>query len=567
MYVSNLRKMIEIAKGEHKAELVLKNARIIDVFTNSIIKGDVAIYGGKVMGIGEYEGEAEIDLEGKYLSPSFIDGHVHIESSMVMPSEFAKAILPRGTTTIIADPHEIANVKGMEGIKYILDESENLPLDVYVMLPSCVPATPFENSGAILKARDLKRLIDEDRVLGLGEMMNYPGVISGDRDVLEKIIMANGKIIDGHGPMISGKELNSYVVSGIKTEHECTTLDEMMERLRLGMYIHIREGTAAKNLKTLIQGVNKDNLRRCIFCTDDKHPGDLLKDGSIDHNIRLAIKSGIDPIDSIKMASLNAAECYGLKGKGAIAPGYMADLVVIDNLEDFNILKVFKEGKLVGESLEPLFDGEPVDNTHMKNTINIGDIEEDDLTIHSDGERMNVIRLLPGSIVTEKVERNVILEGGKVVLGDGMLKVAVIERHSKTGNIGLGLVEGFGLKDGAIASTIAHDSHNIIVIGDRDEDMVLAIRELKKVGGGITMASGGNILATLPLAIGGIMSEETIDKVDAKLNNMLELAYKKLNVDRQYDPFMSLSFLALPVIPSIKITDMGLFDVEQFKFI
>lgn len=567
MDLNTLKKTIEIANGEIKADLVFKDANIINVFTNEIIRGDVAIYKGKIVGIGEYSGEEEINLEGKYLSPSFIDGHVHIESSMVTPSQFAKAILPRGTTTIIADPHEIANVKGIEGIKYILDESENLPLDVYVMLPSCVPATPFENSGAVLNAEDLKELIDKKRVLGLGEMMNYPGVINRDKNVLEKILMAKGKIIDGHGPLISGRELNAYVAAGVETEHECSSVDEMKNRLRLGMYIHIREGSAARNLKELIKGVDKDNLRRCIFCTDDKHPKDLLQDGSIDHNIRLAIKEGLDPIDCIKMASLNAAECYGLKGKGAIAPGYLADLVVIDNLDDFNVLEVYKEGKLVGENLKPLFTVEDKNNNHMKNTVNIKNITEEDLEIYLEGERVNVIKLLPHNLITEKVERKVIVKDEKFKSGNDILKVAVVERHNKTGNVGLALVEGFGLKNGSIASTIAHDSHNIIVIGDSDRDMVLAIRELERVGGGITMVSEGSVIDTLPLTIGGLMSEEPLEEVDEKLSKMLEIAYEKLNVSRDIEPFMTLSFIALPVIPNIKVTDMGLFDVGEFKFI
>ena len=376
---------IKIANGEKKAPLVLKNANIINVFTNEIIPGDVALYNEKIVGIGEYSGEKEIDLEGKYLSPSFIDGHVHIESSMVSPGQFSKAIVPRGVTTIIADPHEIANVAGLEGIKYILDSSENLPLDVYIMLPSCVPSTPFENSGAILNAEDLEKLIDHPRVLGLGEMMNYPGVVNGDKEVLKKLTMFKEHIIDGHGPLLKDKELNAYVGAGIVTEHECSTLEEMKDRLRLGMYIHIREGSAAKNLGELIQGVNKDNLRRCIFCTDDKHPSDLLADGSIDHNIRLAIKNGIDPIDCIKMASLNAAECYGLRWRGAIAPNYYADMVVIDNLEDFNILEVYKEGKLVAKDNKPLFNLEEIDSSSMMNSVNIEKITEKDLEIKLEG--------------------------------------------------------------------------------------------------------------------------------------------------------------------------------------
>ena len=558
---------IKIANGEKKAPLVLKNANIINVFTNEIIPGDVALYNGKIVGIGEYSGEKEIDLEGKYLSPSFIDGHVHIESSMVSPGQFSKAIVPRGVTTIIADPHEIANVAGLEGIKYILDSSENLPLDVYIMLPSCVPSTPFENSGAILNAEDLEKLIDHPRVLGLGEMMNYPGVVNGDKEVLKKLTMFKEHIIDGHGPLLKDKELNAYVGAGIVTEHECSTLEEMKDRLRLGMYIHIREGSAAKNLGELIQGVNKDNLRRCIFCTDDKHPSDLLADGSIDHNIRLAIKNGIDPIDCIKMASLNAAECYGLRWRGAIAPNYYADMVVIDNLEDFNILEVYKEGKLVAKDNKPLFNLEEIDSSSMMNSVNIEKITEKDLEIKLEGSKVNVIKLLPHSLITEKVIREVELENGVFKPQKDILKVAVVERHNKTGNIGLGLVEGFGLKNGAIASTVAHDSHNIIVIGDNDRDMVMAIYELEKVGGGITIVSNGEILDTLALEIAGLMSQKPLGEVNEKLNGMLDTSYEKLGINREHEPFMTLSFIALPVIPDIKLTDMGLFHVGEFRFI
>ena len=558
---------IKIANGEKKAPLVIKNANIINVFTNEIIPGDVAIYNGRIVGIGDYSGEEEIDLEGKYLSPSFIDGHVHIESSMVTALQFSKAIVPHGVTTIIADPHEIANVKGLEGVEYILDSSENLPLDVYIMLPSCVPATPFENSGAVLNAEDLEKLIDHPRVLGLGEMMNYPGVINGDKEVLKKLELFQDKVIDGHGPLIKDKELNTYVGAGIVTEHEASTIEEMIDRLRLGMYIHIREGSAARNLKELIQGVNKDNLRRCIFCTDDKHPSDLLTDGSIDHKIRLAIKSGIDPIDCIKMASLNAAECYGLKGKGAIAPGYYADMVVIDNLEEFNIMEVYKNGKLVAKDNKPLFNLEEMDSSSMMNTVNISEITEKDLEIKLNGEKVNVIKLLPYSLITEKVIREVELENGVFKPQNDILKVAVVERHNKTGNIGLGLVEGFGLKNGAIASTVAHDSHNIIVIGDNDRDILMAIHELEKVGGGITIVSNGEIIDTLALEIAGLMSQKPLGEVNEKLSEMLNVSYEKLKINREYEPFMTLSFIALPVIPDIKLTDMGLFYVGEFKFI
>lgn len=566
-----MKEKIKIAKGQVKAELVLKNANIINVFTNEINKGDVAIEKGRIIGIGEYEGKKEIDLQGKYLSPGFIDSHVHIESSMVSPGQFEKAILPRGVTSIIADPHEIANVKGIEGIEYILEESRKMELDVYVMLPSCVPSTPYENAGAVLEAEDLEEMIDQERVLGLGEMMNYPGVIEGDEGVLKKIEITRDKIVDGHGPVITGKDLNAYVAAGVQTEHECSTVEEMKERLSLGMYIHIREGSAARNLKELIKVVDKDNLRRCAFCTDDKDPSDLLKDGSIDHNIRLAVKEGLDPIDAIKMASLNSAEIYGLKDKGAVAPNYRADLVVIDNLEDFNIVKVFKDGRLVAEDYKELFDNIDSDNEKMKDTVNIKEVRKEDLDIPLKEGIANVIEVMPHSLITNKVEKvigeDIILEDGKFKAGKGILKIAVVERHKKTGNIGLALVDKFGLENGAIASTVAHDSHNIVVIGDSDEDMLLAIKELERVGGGITLVSQGKVLDTLVLSIGGLMSEEPLDLVNDKLNKMLDIAYEKLKVNRDIEPFMTLSFIPLPVIPDLKLTDLGLFDVGKFDFI
>lgn len=559
---------ITIARGSKKAELVLKNSNVINVFTNEIIEADVAIEDGTIVGIGHYEGEEEIDLEGKYLCPGFIDGHVHIESSMVTPSQFAKAIVPRGTTTIIADPHEIANVKGIDGIRYILEDSKDIPLDVYVMLPSCVPATPFENSGAKLYAEKLEGLIDEERVLGLGELMNYPGVINGDEDVLKKILLAQGKKLDGHGPLIADKELNAYVVSGISTEHECSTIEEMQDRLRLGMYILIREGSAAKNLHELIKTVNKDNLRRCLFCSDDKHPEDILIDGHMDFNIKLAIKEGIDPIDAIKMATLNSAECYGLKGKGAIAPGYIADLVVIDNLVDFNILNVFKEGKLVGEDLKPLFNVSKTDTSSVSNAVNIQDITLSDLKIKLHSNSVNVIGVEPHSLVTKKLSREVKIEDGVFCYGnEDILKIVVVERHLATGNVGLGLVEGFGLKNGAIGSTVAHDSHNIIVIGDNDEDILLCIKEIERMGGGVIIVSNGKVLNSLPLNIGGLMSESPLEEVNEKYKKMLKFAYEELQVNPLIEPFMTLSFMALPVIPELKLTDLGLFNVNDFQFI
>jgi len=567
---SVIKQKINLAYGRQKPQLVLKNAKIVNVFSHEIVEGDIAINDGKIVGIGEYVGEKEIELDGKFVAPGLIDGHVHIESSMVTPTQFARAVVPRGTTTIIADPHEIANVRGIDGIKYMIESSEGLPLDVFFMLPSCVPATSFENSGAVLKAEDLKELIDNKRVLGLGELMDYPGVVSGNDDIVDKIELAQryNKLIDGHGPNIRNGELNAYVAAGVITEHECSTVDEMLDRLRLGMHILIRQGSAARNLETLVRGLTKENMRRCLFCTDDKHPEDILVTGHIDNNVRLAIKNGIDPISAIQMATINAAECYRLRNIGAIAPGYDADLIIVDNLKDFNVLKVIKNGELVGENNKPLFEVSDTDISSVIDTVNIANINKDRFKIKLDTDIVNVIRLLPHNLVTEKVSRKVDVIDGEFRGNDKLdiLKLAVVERHKATGNIGLGLVEDFKLKNGAIATTIAHDSHNIIVIGDNDEDMFLAINEVAKVGGGITICSQGKILRTLELPIAGLMSNEPMEDVNEKLEEMYQIAYEDLHVSKDIDPFMTLSFLALPVIPDIKLTDMGLFDVTKFSF-
>lgn len=563
-----VKNLILKARGVEKSDLVLKNCKIINVFSNEIIEGDVAIDKGYIVGIGQYEGEKEIDLSGRYLSPGFIDGHVHIESSMSSPSQFARVIVPRGVTSIIADPHEIANVKGIEGIKYIIEDSKRVPLDVYVMLPSCVPATNFENAGAILEAQDLKELMDEETVLGLGEMMNYPGVIFLDEKVIEKLILFKDRAKDGHGPMIDGKDLNAYVAAGIMTEHECSTAEEVLNRLRLGMYILLREGSAARDLRNIIKVVNKDNLRRFLFCTDDKHPEDLINEGTIDYNIKLAIREGIEPIDAIKMATLNAAECYGLKGKGAIAPGYIADLVVIDNLEDFNIVKVFKNGKLVAENNQALFDTTIHLPKNMVDSVRIRDVKVEDLQIPMKSNKANIIGVVENSIVTEKIVDEVNLVNGYFdYSNDDILKLVVVERHFATGNIGVGLIKNFKLKNGAIGSTVGHDSHNMIVVGDNDEDILAAIKELEIIGGGLTMVSRGKVLKSLPLEIAGIMTSRPIEETNRILKEMIDLSHKELKVNENIDPFMTLSFMALPVIPKLKLTDMGLFDVEKFEFI
>lgn len=564
----NIKGLIQTANKKQEADIVFKNAKIINVFTNEIIEGNLAIKDGIIIGIGDYSGKEEVNLEGKYVSPGFIDGHVHIESSMVSPLEFSKNIVVRGTTTIVADPHEIANVKGVDGINYILESTENLDIDTYIMLPSCVPATEFETSGAILKAEDLREFIDNPRVLGLGELMNYIGVINAEENIIDKLNISQEKIIDGHGPMIDKESLNAYKIAGVKTEHECSTIEEMLYRIRVGMYVQIREGTAARNLGTLIEGVNKDNIRRCIFCTDDKHPEDLIETGHIDNNVRLAVKKGIDAVDAIKMASLNTAECYGLKNRGALAPGYIADIVVFEDLNDISIELVYKKGKLVAKKGTYLNTEIDENKTKWEPEIKIKEFNKKDLEIKLSSNKANIIEMNPYTLVTNKIVQEVILKNEKFEFKENsdILKVIVVERH--TGNSGkyTGLLKGYGIKNGAIGTTIAHDSHNLIVVGDNDEDILNCINYIREIGGGIAVSSKGEILEHLRLEIGGIMSNSSINTVSEKLDKMMKIA-RDLGVSEGVDPFMSLSFLALPVIPDIKITDKGLFDVSKFQFI
>lgn len=565
-----IKAQIDVAVGRKKAQLVFKNINLVNVFTGEVYKTNVAVHNGYIAGIGDYSGAEELDMEGMFLCPGFIDGHVHIESSMVTPGEFSKAIVPRGTTAIIADPHEIANVKGIEGIEYMLDESENLPLDVFIMLPSCVPATPFENAGDVLKADDLYELIDHPRVLGLGELMDFPSLLNCDKNVINKVTLAKKfkKFIDGHGPGIKDKELNGYVIPGIRTEHECTTKEEAVDRLRLGMHVMLREGSAARNLVDLLPAMTESSISRCFFCTDDRHPDDILQEGHIDNNIRLAIKNGVPPVKAIQMATINAATCYHLEGLGAIAPGYRADLVILRDLENVEIYQVYKEGKLVAQEGKALFESKKVNDSRMRNSVKIKPLHQACFEIDIGENQVNVIGLIPHSLVTKNLLRDVVKDekGFKTKEGTRLLKVAVIERHQRTGNIGVGLVEGLGLENGAIASSIAHDSHNIVVIGDNDRDVMVAVEHLQKIGGGISIASQGNVIQSLSLPIGGIMSDQPLDTLQHRLSAMLNIAYE-MGVSKDYDPFMTLSFLALPVIPELKITDLGLFDVVNYKFI
>lgn len=571
MNEKQLKKRIAAAAKKIPADLVVKNGKIIDVINQEIISADLAITEGMIVGIGEYEGEETLDAGGRFVAPGFIDGHVHIESAMIPPSEFAKVVAPHGVTTVIADPHEIANVSGADGIQYMLDDSENIPLNVLVALPSSVPATPFENAGAVLNAEQLKPFYKHERVIGLGEVMDAPAVHNGDEAMVEKLLDAqnSGKTVDGHAAGLDPDSLNVYMAAGIRTDHEATTAEEARERLKRGMYLMIREGSVAKDLDALIGVVNEKNARRCLFVTDDKHLDDLIEEGSIDHNIRLAIQHGIEPILAIQMATLNTAECFELKNKGILAPGYDADFLLLDNLEEITIHSVYRGGKEVAEKGSCIADISATQvPANLKNSVHLGEVTQNQLQIPLQGEKANVIRIIPNSLVTEHDIRLVDAVDGKFQpsVATDLLKMAVIERHHRTGNIGLGIVNGFGLENGAIATTIAHDSHNLVVTGTNDEDMLAAIEKIKEIQGGIAVAKDGEIIASLPLHVGGLMSDAAFPAVNEQLE-MLNKALSEVGFDGDFNPFLTLSFLALPVIPDIKLTDLGLFDVNAFRHI
>jgi adenine deaminase len=559
---------VKIARGEKTASLVLKNAKIVNVFSGLIEVGDIAIDDGCVVAIGTYSGLHEINLAGKFVAPGLIDGHVHIESSMLTPPEFAKIILPKGTTSIVADPHEIANVNGVEGIRYMMAASQTTPLDVFMMIPSCVPTTEFETAGAKITPADILKMRDVKNVIGLGEVMNYPGVLAGDPVLHEKIGLMIDRRVDGHAPGLTGRDLNAYAVTGIKTDHECTTKEELEERVARGMYVLMREGSHTQNVVELMKGVTEKNHKRLVFCTDDKHPEDILRDGHINHNVNLAIKAGLSPILAIRMASMNVAECYGLRWYGSIAPGYFADLIVFSDLSDIQPEMVFKKGVLVAENGKALFEAKPFLNSYVTNTVKIRQ-RKIRLDILLSTDKVHVIDLVPNNATTKKAIASVLLENGRYVSDphNDILKLAVVERHKNTGNVGLGLVRGYGLHDGAVAMTIAHDSHNLIVLGDNDEDMMLAIKEIVRINGGIVIIRHHQVADFLPLEVGGIMTTAKAEVVIEKLTAMDAIARSMGVKETLDDPFLSLAFLSLPVIPEIKLTDKGLFDVTKFCFI
>ena len=553
------------------ADLVLKNAEVFHVFTGEFILGDIAIADGYIAGTGSYFGIEEIDMSGRYIVPGLIDAHVHIESSMLTPYQFAKAALPCGVTTVITDPHEIANVCGAKGIQFMLDATEKIPLNVYVMLPSCVPSTEFENAGAKLLADDLEPFLQHPRVLGLAEMMNAPGVLTQDASVMEKLNMARraGMHVDGHAPGLTSSQLMGYAAAGITSDHECITKEQALERLRAGIGVMLREGTAAKNLKALLPAVNPDTAPYFMFCSDDKIPAELLENGYINDMIRIVVsEGGVSVANALQMATINTARHYNLKDVGAIMPGCKADLLVLDSLNPWVPLQVYKDGRLAYDQGRLVQTGTELDSSDLEHTVNVGELNLDALRLPLATEMAHVIGLVPYQIVTKKATLPVKRVDGCAVsdIENDVLKLAVFERHRATGNVGLGLVKGFGLKRGALASTVAHDSHNLIVIGTNDEDMLAAARELQRIGGGICIADGGEITASLALPVGGLMTNEPAQAVADKQAEIIAKA-REMGVPEFYSPFLTLAFLSLPVIPSLKLTDKGLVDVDAFKFI
>lgn len=557
------QRIIAVAAGREKADLVLKNAKYLNVFSNEFLCGDIAVANGLIAGVGKYDGKTEIDVSRKLVLPGFIDAHIHLESSMVTPAEFAKAVVAHGTTTVITDPHEITNVMGIDGVEYMIQASQNLPIDVHFMMPSCVPATEIDESGAELDCKDIDLYLDNKKVLGLAEMMNYVGVINGDKNVLSKIVtsQAHHKKIDGHAPELSGNALNAYIAAGVYSDHECSTFENALEKLRKGQFIMIREGTAAHNLKALMPLLTQQYYSRCMFATDDKHPSDLLYGGHIDYIVKQALKNGADPIVALKTATHHAARYFLLNNKGAIASGYLADIVVVDNLEDFNVETVFKRGKLVFDGEVKDFSAPTVDEKLAEkcfDTFHLDSVTPSSFKV--DG-KLGLIGLVGGELLTRNLGT-----ADKIDVENDILKIACIERHKGTNHIGVGYVKGYSLKSGAVATSVAHDSHNIITVGCNDDDIAVAVNAIKDSKGGIAVVENGKIKALLELPIAGLMSDEPLTTVNEKLENAKSSAYE-LGADKSIDPFMTLSFLSLPVIPSLRITTKGVFDAENWKML
>lgn len=571
MKKEELKKLILTASGARKADTVIKNCKVVNVSSGKIIEGDIALCGDQIAGVGEYEGEVEIDAEGRYAAPGFIDSHIHIESSYLSPEELGMLLVPHGGTTIIADPHEIVNVLGIPGLDYMMKAAENTKLDIKYMLPSCVPATPFEHAGAVIDAEDMEDPILRDNILGLGEFMNFPGVVNADDATLDKLMVAKdaGKLIDGHSPGITGKALNAYCAARIRADHECDTIQDFEERLDNGMYVMLRQGSACKNLKSLLPAVTPENSRRVIFCSDDRQPKTILEEGHLDNHLRLCVEEGLDPVTAIRMATLNAAECFGLDDRGAIAPGYRADIVLLDDLKDFKADKVWVAGELTADQGKYLPEVIKEDITPVMGSVHLKDFSAEKFKMNLKGNRVHTIEIQPGGVVTKKSVDEIQVKDGEFVFdpGQDIVKVAVVERHQLTGNVACGFLKGYGIKEGAVALSVAHDSHNIIVVGVSDEEMAFAVEALKEQSGGVVLVKDGKVIESMPMPIAGLMSDQSAEWVDAKLTALHEKAYEVLGVNDDVEPVMTLCFMSLAVIPELKLTDEGLFDVTKFAFI
>lgn len=569
---NQLKKLIDTAAGRIPADLIIRGAKVVDVYGGKILEGDIAVCNGMIAGIGEYQGHEVIDASGLYAAPGFIDSHIHIESSYVTPEEIGRLLVPHGGTTIIADPHEIVNVCGIKGLTYMLEASRGTVLDIKFMLPSCVPATPFENAGAVISAADMEGPITDDRILGLGEFMDYPGVISGADPVLDKLMVARkaGKLTDGHSPGVKGKDLNAYAAAQIHTDHECTVAEELLDRVSRGIYVLLRQGSACHDLRNLLKGVTAENSRRCLLCSDDRQPQTILELGHLDDHLRICVEEGLDAVTAIRMATLNAAECFRLYDRGAIAPGLRADIVLMEDLKDFKVRRVFINGA------EAARDGvylPPVTYSSIDSVTNsfcVKDFSVKRLKMNLRSSRVHVIGINPGSVVTSKTVAKVHLDTDGDFVFDSeqdIAKVAVVERHNGTGNVALGLLKGYGIKQGAVALSIAHDSHNIIVVGVSNEEMVYAVEQLIAQNGGVVLTRKGKVLDCLPMPIGGIMSGQSGEWVDKRLVHLHKTACQELGINPSVEPVMTLCFMSLTVIPEIKLTDIGLFDVTSFQFI
>ncbi len=566
-----LKKLIDVAAGRVEADLVIKHAKVVDVYNGRIIEGDIAVVDGVIAGVGDYSAANEVDAKGQYAAPGFIDSHIHIESSYVSPEELGRLVVPHGTTTIIADPHEIANVCGLTGLDYMISASKLTALDVQMMMPSCVPATPFEHAGCTIDALAMEEPMKRYEVLGLGEFMNFPGVINGLDDSLDKLLVAKnaGKPVDGHSPGVFGNDLNAYAAARIRTDHECSTVEEMEDRISCGMYVLLRQGSACHNLKDLLKGLTPANSRRCLFCADDCQPKTILSIGHLDNHLRICAEEGIDPIMAVQMATLNAAECYGLTDRGAIAPGLKADIVLFDNLSDFTVQKVWIDGELTGDEGNYLPEVQRHDISTTKGSFKVKDFSKEKLSLVINSDKAHVINILPGGVVTSKEVVEISRNSKNEFLYDDtqdVVKVAVVERHQNTGNVAVALLQGYGIKQGAIALSVAHDSHNIIVVGVNDDDMAFAVESLIAQGGGILLANNGEVVESMPMPIAGLMSDQSGEWVDERLTAIHEKAHGILSVSPDVEPVMTLCFMSLAVIPEVKLTDMGLFDVTRFDF-